>query len=92
MLPKLLAPAGSFDKLVMAVEYGADEIYFAGKSMGMRAASKNFTSKDLENGVAYCHKHGRKSNITVNIVPHNDDLKGIEEYIKYLSKIDVDAL
>lgn len=92
MLPKLLAPAGSMDKLIMAVEYGADEIYFAGKSLGMRAGSKNFTSKDLENGIEYCHKHGRKSNITVNIVPHNDDLIGFEEYITYLKNIGADAL
>lgn len=92
MLPKLLAPAGSMDKLIMAVEYGADEIYFAGKSLGMRAGSKNFTNKDLENGIEYCHKHEKKSNITVNIVPHNDDLKGFEEYISYLYKIGADAL
>lgn len=92
MLPKLLAPAGNMDKLVMAVEYGADEIYFAGKSMGMRAGSKNFTNKDLEVGVDYCHKHGKKSNITVNITPHNDDLKGFEDYVRYLSKIGADAL
>lgn len=92
MLPKLLAPAGSLDKLIMAVEYGADEVYFAGKSMGMRAGGKNFTNKDLEQGIEYCHKHGRKSNITVNIVPHNDDLKGIEDYLKYLYKIGADAI
>lgn len=92
MLPKLLAPAGSMDKLIMAVEYGADEIYFAGKSLGMRAGSKNFTNKDLENGIEYCHKHGRKSNITVNIAPHNDDFKGFQEYIMYLNKIGADAL
>ena len=92
MLPKLLAPAGNMDKLIMAVEYGADEIYFAGKSMGMRAGSKNFTNKDLEVGVEYCHKHGKKSNITVNITPHNDDLKGFEDYVRYLNKIGADAL
>ena len=92
MLPKLLAPAGNMDKLIMAVKYGADEIYFAGKTMGMRAGSKNFSSKDLEDGVNYCHKHGINANITVNITPHNEDLKGIEEYIKYLNKIGADAL
>ncbi|HAQ41954.1 MAG TPA: peptidase U32 [Clostridiales bacterium] len=92
MLPKILAPAGNLDKLIMAVEYGADEIYFAGKTMGMRAGGKNFTNKDLAEGVEYCHKHGRKSNITVNIAPHNDDLRGIEEYLKYLQKIGADAL
>lgn len=92
MLPKLLAPAGNLDKLIMAVEYGADEVYFAGKTMGMRAGGKNFTNKDLEEGIEYCHKHGTKSNITVNIFPHNDDLQGIEEYLKYLRKIGADAL
>ncbi len=92
MLPRLLAPAGTLDKLIMAVQYGADEVYFAGKSMGMRAGGKNFTNKELEKGVDYCHKHGRKSNITVNIVPHNEDLKGIEEYLKYLQKIGADAI
>lgn len=92
MLPKLLAPAGTMDKLIMAVEYGADEIYFAGKSMGMRAGSKNFTGDDLEKGVEYCHLHGRKANITVNITPHNNDLKGFEDYVRYLTKIGADAL
>lgn len=92
MLPKLLAPAGNMDKLIMAVKYGADEIYFAGKTMGMRAGSKNFTNEDLEKGVDYCHKHGKKANITVNITPHNDDLKGLEDYIRYLKKIGTDAL
>jgi len=92
MLPKLLAPAGNLDKLIMAVQYGADEVYFAGKSMGMRAGSKNFTKDDLKQGVEYCHKYGRKANITVNIIPHNDDLKGIEGYLKYLQKIGTDAL
>ncbi|WMJ79010.1 MULTISPECIES: peptidase U32 family protein [unclassified Sedimentibacter] len=91
-MPRLLAPAGNLDKLIMAVQYGADEVYFAGKSMGMRAGGKNFTNKELEKGVDYCHKHGRKSNITVNIVPHNEDLKGIEEYLKYLQKIGADAI
>jgi len=80
------------DKLIMAVEYGADEIYFAGKSMGMRAGGRNFSQKELEEGIEYCHKHGKKSNITVNIVPHNDDLIGVEEYLKYLRKIGADAL
>ncbi len=92
MLPKLLAPAGSMEKLIMAVEYGADEVYFAGKSMGMRAGGKNFTEKDLEQGIEYCHKHEKKSNITVNIVPHNEDLIGIEDYLKYLYKIGADAI
>ncbi|QSX06442.1 U32 family peptidase [Sedimentibacter sp. zth1] len=92
MLPKILAPAGNLDKLIMAVQYGADEVFFAGKSMGLRAGSKNFDSDDLEKGIDYCHKHGVNANITVNIVPHNEDLKGFEEYIKYLQKIGANAV
>lgn len=92
MLPKLLAPAGTMDKLVMAVEYGADEVYFAGKTLGMRAGGKNFSNKELEQGIEYCHKHQVKSNITINIFPHSDDLHGIEDYIRYLQKIGADAL
>lgn len=92
MLPKILAPAGNLEKLIMAVEYGADEVFFAGKTMGLRAGSKNFDSDDLEKGIEYCHKHGVNSNITVNIVPHENDLKGFEEYLKYLQKIGADAL
>lgn len=92
MLPKILAPAGNLDKLIMAVQYGADEVFFAGKSMGLRAGSKNFSDKDLEVGIDYCHKHGVKSHITVNIVPHNKDLQGFQEYLKYLEKIGADAV
>lgn len=92
MLPKILAPAGNLDKLKMAVQYGADEVFFAGKTMGLRAGSKNFNEKDLENGIEYCHKHGVNSNITVNIVPHNEDLKGFQQYIKYLYNIGADAV
>lgn len=92
MLPKILAPAGNLEKLIMAVQYGADEVFFAGKSMGLRAGSKNFNSDDLEKGIEYCHKHGVNANITVNIVPHNEDLKGFEDYLKYLEKIGANAL
>ncbi len=91
MLPKVLAPAGSLDKLIMAVEYGADEVYFAGKSMGLRAGSKNFDEKDFEYGIKYCHDRGVKANVTVNIVPHNSDLVGFEDYIRYLKKLEIDA-
>ncbi len=92
MIPEILAPAGNLEKLIMAVEYGADAVYFAGKTMGLRAGSKNFDHKDLEDGIEYCHKRGKKAYITVNIVPHNEDLIGFEEYVKYLSKIGADAL
>ena len=92
MVPEILAPAGNLEKLKMAVNYGADAVYFAGKSMGLRAGSKNFDYNDLQEGIEYCHKNGKKAYITVNIVPHNQDLKGFEDYIKHLHKIGADAL
>lgn len=92
MLPKILAPAGNLDKLIMAVEYGADEVFFAGQTMGLRAGSKNFSNEDLTEGVKYCHDRGVKTDVTVNIVPHQKDLEGIEDYLRYLEKIGVDAL
>jgi len=92
MLPKILAPAGNLDKLIMAVEYGADEVFFAGQTMGLRAGSKNFSDEDLVKGVNFCKERGVKTNITVNIVPHQKDLKGVEDYLRYLFDIGVDAL
>lgn len=92
MIPEVLAPAGDLEKLMMAVEYGADAVYFGGKSMGLRAGTKNFDDKDLEKGISFCHDNGRKAYITVNIVPHNVDLVGFKEYILYLDKIGADAL
>ena len=56
-LPELLAPAGSFECLVAAVEAGADAVYVGGKRFGARAFAKNFDSEELERAVKYCHLH-----------------------------------
>ena len=59
--PELLAPGGSLEKLKTAIDYGADAVYLAGKSFGMRSAPSNFTNEELEEAVKYCHAQGVKS-------------------------------
>lgn len=89
---ELLAPAGDLDKLKTAIDYGADAVYMAGPDYGLRTASKNFTIEDMKEAVEYAHSRGRKIYITMNILAHNDDLEGIEDYIQNLIDINVDAL
>ena len=58
--PELLSPAGDRERLEAAVNYGADAVYLAGKSFGMRSAPSNFTEEELAEAVAYCHSRGVK--------------------------------
>lgn len=89
---ELLAPAGDLEKLKIALMYGADAVYLAGEAFGMRKASKNFNEEQLKEGVKFAHNLGKRVYITLNIIPHNDDLEGLEEYVEYLVDIDVDAV
>ncbi len=89
---ELLAPAGDLEKLKIAIMYGADAVYLAGEAFGMRKASKNFDENQLREGVSFAHERDKKIYITLNIIPHNDDLEGLEDYVKLLIDIGVDAL
>ncbi|WP_062551422.1 peptidase U32 family protein [Peptoniphilus phoceensis] len=89
---ELLAPAGDINKLKTAVEYGADAVYLGGESFGLRKASKNFSMEDIKWATEYLHERGKKIHVTLNIIPHDKDIKGVEEYIKDLYDIGVDAL
>lgn len=90
--PELLAPAGDLEKLKMAIIYGADAVYIGGEEFGLRKASKNFTLEDIEKGVEFAHDRGRKVYVTLNIIPHNEDLIGLDEYVLELVKIGVDGV
>ncbi|MBU1565637.1 MAG: U32 family peptidase [Proteobacteria bacterium] len=92
VLPELLAPAGTYEKLVTAVHYGADAVYLGGKQFSLREKAGNFTEESMRDGVNYAHKHGSKVYVTVNILAHNRDLEGLEEYLLSLRKMEVDAL
>lgn len=89
---ELLSPAGNMDKLKMAIRYGADAVYCAGQAFGLRAGSANFNNEELKEAVEFVHAHGKKIYVTCNIIPHNEDLVGLEEYLQYLESIHVDAI
>ena len=91
-LPELLAPAGSFEALVAAVEGGADAVYVGGKRFGARAFAKNFDNDELTLAVRYCHLHGVKLYVTVNTLVLDLEMKEVVEYAAFLWKIGVDAL
>ena len=88
---ELLAPAGDLEKLKMAIIYGADAVYLGGEAFGMRKASKNFTLDQIREGVLFAHERGKKVYVTLNIVPHDKDMEGIEDYAKELQTFGVDA-
>lgn len=90
--PELLAPAGDLEKLKMAIIYGADAVYIGGEEFGLRKASKNFTLEDIEKGIKFAHDRDRKVYVTLNIIPHNEDLVGLDEYVLELEKIGVDGV
>lgn len=89
--PELLAPVGDMERLVSAVRYGADAVYLAGKSFGMRSAPSNFTNEELEEAVKYCHAQGVKVYVTCNILPHNEELAALPAFLEFCQAIGVDA-
>lgn len=90
--PELLAPVGSFEKLEMAIAYGADAVYFAGKEFGLRAFSDNFSEAEISEALQYVHSRGKKAYITVNIIPHNEDLVQLPDYLRFLASAQVDGI
>ena len=89
---ELLSPAGNLYKLKIAILYGADAVYIGGKYFSLRARANNFSNEDIKEGVRFAHKHHAKVYVTMNVLPHNEDLSGLEEYLKYLDEIKVDAI
>ena len=89
---ELLAPAGDKDKLIMAIEYGADAVYLASTRFGLRTFAGNFDLESLKWAVEYAHERNVKIYVTVNIIPHESDLEDLPQYISFLDSIHVDAL
>lgn len=89
---ELLSPAGDMDRLKMSVLYGADAVYLAGTSFGMRSFAGNFSPEELPEAVRYAHEHGVKCHVTVNTMPRNDEVAQLPEYLSQLDDAGVDAL
>ena len=90
--PELLAPAGDMEKLKMAVLYGADAVYLAGTSFGMRSFAGNFTHEELPKAVRFAHDHGVRVHCTVNTMPRNDEVTQLPAHLERLEDAGVDAL
>jgi len=89
---ELLSPAGDFEKLTMAVAYGADAVYLAGNRFGMRAGAGNFDEEGLRQAVTYCHERGVQVHVTCNTVPHGDEIADLPEFLRLLDDIGADAV
>ena len=89
---ELLMPAGDLTRLKVSLLYGADAVFIGGKQFSLRAKASNFTLDDIEEGVKFAHARGKKVYVTVNIIPHCDDLENIEQYLIQLDNIHVDAI
>lgn len=88
---ELLAPAGDLEKLKFALHYGADAVYIGGEIFGLRVASKNFSLDEMKEGVAFAHERGKKVYLTLNIIPHNDDIDQLDQYLEEIKDISFDA-
>lgn len=89
---ELLSPAGDMERLKMAVAYGADAVYLAGTSFGMRSFAGNFSPEELPRAVKYAHDHGVKCHVTVNTMPRNEEAAQLPAYLEQLQDARVDAL
>ena len=90
--PELLCPAGDWERLKLAVAYGADAVYLAGTSFGMRSFAGNFSPEELPRAVAYAHEHGVKAHVTVNTMPRNEEAAQLPAWLELLDDANVDAL
>lgn len=91
--PELLAPAGSFEKLKMAVHYGADAVYLGNPKFSLRSMSSSFeTNEEIEAAINYAHENGVRVYVTVNIFPKNRDIQEIREHIRFLKTISPDGI
>lgn len=90
--PELLAPAGNYEKLEIAIHYGADAVYLGGKDFSLRNFSGNFTDRELESAVSYAHKHNVKVYVTCNIFSRNPEQKGLALFLEQIGNINADAV
>ena len=81
---ELLAPAGDLERLKIAFTYGADAVYIGGEIFGMRSAAKNFSKEDMIEGVNFAHERGKQVFVTINIIPRNDDLLQLKDYLLHI--------
>ncbi len=91
-LPEVLAPAGSLEKLKVAVLYGANAVYAGGQKFGLRTAADNFTLDELREGMDFAHARGSKVYVVLNSFLHDKDLAELPDFVRFLEEIGADAV
>lgn len=89
---ELLAPAGDLERLKIAVMYGADAVFIGGKRFSLRSRASNFDLDDIAEAVKFADQYGAQVHVTINMLPHDEDLVGLKEYILALAKVGVTAV
>jgi putative protease len=90
--PELLAPAGSLEKLKIAVHYGADAVFIGGQEFGLRSNAGNFSIDEMREGVEFANHYGAKIYVTTNIFAHNENMDGLEEYLEAIESAGVTGI
>ncbi len=90
--PELLAPAGDMERLKMAIAYGADAVYLAGTTFGMRAFAGNFDEKTIYEATRLCHEAGVRTHVTINTMPRGEEIRELPRWLEILQDAGVDAL
>lgn len=90
--PILLSPVGDFERLEMALHYGADAVYLAGQEFGMRASAGNFDAEQMERAIALCHSKGVQVHVTCNTTPREDELVRLPAFLEQLDTFGADAI
>lgn len=90
--PEVLAPAGTLEKLKIAIRYGADAVYIGGNAYGLRGRAGNFTYDEMREGVAFANEHGAKVYVAANMVAHEGDTEGAGEFFRALRDIGIHAV
>ncbi|BDR55851.1 peptidase U32 family protein [Xylocopilactobacillus apis] len=90
--PEVLVPAGTPEKLKVAIDYGADAVYIGGERLGLRSRANNYSISDMAEGAAYAHSHGAKVYLAANIVCHENELEDNISYLTEVRDAGVDAL
>jgi putative protease len=89
---EIMAPAGSYDSLMAAIQSGADSVYFGVEQLNMRAASSNnFTIKDLKNIVSICKENGLKSYLTINVIVYDNEIEQMKEIVDAAAESGISA-
>lgn len=88
---ELLSPAGDIERLKVTLLYGADAVYIGGEKYGLRANATNFSLEQIKEGCSFAHNLGKKVYLTLNIVFHNEDMDGVEDYIASVVDAGIDA-